>query len=140
MIVHVSASSSFIMIPALRILFRRVKFDRRANFPSMNYIKSFVSCDGSESKSKGGGSKLVPRVYTSWQYFLSVYTRFKTRYKISLRRSTNTAQKQPSDKEAAIQEFHRQIREVQAPGKGDGRQEEWFKLCQIANVAFHSNI
>ena len=70
----------------------------------------------------------------TFKYSLGWFTRFKTRYKISLRRATNTAQKVPQDKEAAIQEFHRQIREVQAPSEGDGPQEEQFKLCQIANV------
>ena len=70
----------------------------------------------------------------TFKYSLEWFTCFKTRYKISLRRATNTAQKVPQDKEAAIQEFHRQIREVQAPSEGDGPQEERFKLCQIANV------
>ena len=66
----------------------------------------------------------------TFKYSLGWFTCFKTHYKISLRRATNTAQKVPQDKEAAIQEYC----EVQAPSEGDGPQEERFKLCQIANV------
>ena len=62
------------------------------------------------------------------------FINFKRRYRISLRRPTNTAQKQPDDKEEAIKEFHRKIRKIQLPGEGDGPQEEKFELHQIANV------
>ena len=62
------------------------------------------------------------------------FTRFKKRYKISLRRPTNTSQRQPTDKEEAIQMFHQTIRDLQCSGRGDGPQEERFKLCQIANM------
>ena len=40
------------------------------------------------------------------------FDRFKARHKISLRRSTNVAQKPASDKRGAIQSFHRNIRQV----------------------------
>ena len=63
------------------------------------------------------------------------FSGFKRRYKISLRRPTNTAQNSPKDKEAAIMNFHRQIREIQlGDGKGDGPLEERFGLNAIANV------
>ena len=49
------------------------------------------------------------------------FTRFKLRYKISLRKSTNTAQKPPDEKEAAILEFHLTIRSLQIRDRdGDG--------------------
>ena len=35
---------------------------------------------------------------------------FKTRFGISLRRATNTGQKQPEDKRSSIQAFHQKIR------------------------------
>ena len=40
------------------------------------------------------------------------FDRFKSRHKISLRRSTNVSQKKADDKTQAIQEFHRKIRKV----------------------------
>ena len=40
------------------------------------------------------------------------FDRFKVRHKISLRRSTNVAQKPANDKRTAIQGFHREIRQV----------------------------
>lgn len=70
----------------------------------------------------------------TFKYSQRWFTRFKKRYKISFRRSTNTAQTPPSDKEAVIQEFHQQIRDVQLPEEGDGPQEERFNLSQISNV------
>ena len=62
------------------------------------------------------------------------FSRFKNRYKISLRRPTNTAQTQPEEKKDLIQEFHKKIRKVQISSVGDGPQEERFQLHQIANV------
>ena len=46
------------------------------------------------------------------------FSGFKRRYKISLRRPTNTAQNSPKDKETAVMNFHRQIQ--LGDGKGDG--------------------
>ncbi len=63
------------------------------------------------------------------------FSRFKNRYKISFRRPTNTAQKPPSEKEEAIQQFHCQIRKLQIPSdESDGPREERFGLHQIANM------
>ena len=70
----------------------------------------------------------------TFKYSDGWFTRFKRQYKISLRRPTNTAQKQPSEKEVLIQEFHKEIRKVQLPESGDGAQEERFLSHQIANV------
>ena len=69
-----------------------------------------------------------------FKYSEGWFTRFKKRYKISFRRPTNTAQRAPTDKEGAIQEFHRQIRELQINGDGDGPKEDRFRLDQIANM------
>ena len=62
------------------------------------------------------------------------FTRFKKRYHVSFRRPTNTAQKAPSEKEEAIQNFHQEIRAIQLPDGGDGPQEERFRLHQIASM------
>lgn len=62
------------------------------------------------------------------------FMQFKCRYKISLRRPTNKAQKEPEEKEDIIRNFHQSIRKIQVSGEGDGPQEEKFKLCQIANM------
>lgn len=68
-----------------------------------------------------------------FKFSLGWFTRFKRRYRVSLRRATNTAQSPPDDKEAAFEDFHYQIRQIQLPGNGDGQQER-FTLDQIANV------
>ena len=70
----------------------------------------------------------------TFKYSDGWFTRFKCRYNISFRKPTNTAQRAPSEKEETIQEFHRQIREVQLGGESDGPQEERFGLHQIANM------
>ena len=62
------------------------------------------------------------------------FNRFKRRYKISLRRPTNTAQKQPHEKEEAIGKLHQEIRQAQHPSDSDGPEEDRFKLSQIATV------
>ena len=69
----------------------------------------------------------------TFQYSQTWFTRFKKRYRISFKRSTNTAQSPPSDKETAIQEFHQQIRDLQLPWEGDSPQVERFNLSQISN-------
>ena len=58
---------------------------------------------------------------------------FKRRHKISLRRATNVAQKEPEDKRRAIQQFHRQIREVASEGNQLNLLGQ-FQLCQVANM------
>ena len=63
----------------------------------------------------------------TFKYSEGWFTRFKKRYKISLRRSTNKAQKHPETKED-------DIRKVQISSEGDGQKEEKFQLCQIANM------
>ena len=49
----------------------------------------------------------------SFVYSDGWFSHFKSHYRISLRRSTNTAQCLPDEKEAAIQEFYQQIWECQ---------------------------
>ena len=70
----------------------------------------------------------------TFKYSEGWFTRFKKRYKISLRRPTNKAQKHPETKEDDIQKFHKTIRKVQISSVGDGQKEEKFQLCQIANM------
>ena len=120
-----------------------MKFDRRAEFPTMEeqLHKEFRELRRKGFKVKGWWFKArVKQILesthpaTTFKYSEGWFTRFKDRYKISFRRPTNTAQKPPDEKEEAIQKFHRQIRVVQSAGEGDGPQEERFKLHQIANV------
>ena len=127
------------------IVRRRVKFERNAEFPAMEeqLHKEFRELRRRGIKVKGWWFKTRAKQIlesanpnNTFKFSQGWFARFKNRYKISLRRPTNTAQKQPSEKEASIQEFHRQIREAQMSGMGhgDGPQEERFQLHQIANV------
>ena len=61
------------------------------------------------------------------------FDRFKSRVGISLRRSTNVSQKQPSNLEVAIREFHLNIRRVAAESQRKGELGQ-FELATIANV------
>ena len=69
----------------------------------------------------------------TFQFSNSWFTGFKTRSRISLRRGTNTCQKQPADKRIAIQSFHRAIRNEAQNGDFVGPLGK-FELSQIANV------
>ncbi len=61
------------------------------------------------------------------------FDRFKSRVGISLCRTTNVSQKQPSDLEIAIRQFHLDIRRVAAKGERKGQLGQ-FELATIANV------
>jgi hypothetical protein len=61
------------------------------------------------------------------------FTRFKQRHRISLRRTTNTAQKEPEDKRSKVQQFHRSIRERAKKGDSAGPLGKWTP-GQVANV------
>ena len=81
------------------------------------------------------GKQLLPENDSGFKFSKGWFNRFKRRYKISLRRPTNTAQKQPTDKEEAIRKFHHEIRQAQQPSEdSDGQVEDRFKHSQIANV------
>ena len=69
----------------------------------------------------------------TFQLSISWFTGFKTRSHISLRRGTNTCQRQPADKKAAIQGFHRAIRSEVKSGDFIGPLGK-FELRKIANV------
>ena len=64
----------------------------------------------------------------TFKYSEGWFTRFKKRYKISLRRPTNKAQKHPETKEDDIQKFHKTIRKVQISSEGDGRSFNFARL------------
>ena len=122
------------------IVYRRVTFDWQAKFPEMEekLHKEFRELRRKGIKVKGWWFKARAKQILdstnpdhNFKYSLGWFTRFKKRYQISLRRSTNTAQNPPSDKEAAIQEFHRQIREAQLPGEGDGPRRRNLGLAKL---------
>lgn len=123
-------------------VYRRLKFERSAEFPAMEaqLHKEFrelrqrgITVKGWCFKSRAKQILESSDSTNSFKYSEGWFFRFKSRYRISLCRPTNTAQRQPDEKEA-LQEFHRQIRECQLSESGDGPQEEQFQLHQIANV------
>ena len=61
------------------------------------------------------------------------FSAFRRRHRITLRRGTNTCQRQPGDKQFVIQQFHRTIREKALDGDVVGPLGKWNKN-QIANV------
>ena len=61
------------------------------------------------------------------------FTAFKQRMKISLRRGTNACQREPADKQAAIQRFHRLIRRKAKDGEQSGPLGKWNPRT-IANM------
>ena len=58
---------------------------------------------------------------------------FKKRFRISVRRATNTCQKTPQDKQSAIQGFHRSIRRIARDGEKIGPLGQW-ESRNIANM------
>ena len=81
-------------------------------------MQSFDSYVEGVSKLKAGGSRTVPnRLLTNniWlNFFFSDgwFAGFKKRYKISLRRATNSCQKPPESKKEAIRHCHHLFREI----------------------------
>ena len=72
-------------------------------------------------------------IETTFRFSDGWFGAFKQRHKISLRRTTNIAQKEPDNKRHAIQQFHRQIREVASEGNQLNLLGQ-FQLCQVANM------
>ena len=58
---------------------------------------------------------------------------FKDRFRLSVRRATNTCQKQPEDKRSVIQMFHRTIRRLAKEGQASGPLGQWTER-NIANM------
>ena len=58
---------------------------------------------------------------------------FKKRYKINIRRATNTCQKEPRDKRSALQKFHTSIRRTAIEGCHLGSLGQWT-APNIANM------
>ena len=61
------------------------------------------------------------------------FTRFKTRIRISKRRTTNSCQKEPEDKRGAIQQFHCSIRRAAKAGDQVGSLGRWT-AARVANM------
>ena len=71
--------------------------------------------------------QLLPENDSGFKFSKGCFNHFKMRYKISLKLPTNTAQKQPTDKEEAIRKFHHEIRQAQQPIEdSDGQVEDRF--------------
>ena len=58
---------------------------------------------------------------------------FKKHHRISMRRATNTCQKEPEDKRSAVQRFHRNIRRKASEGEQIGPLDQWTPR-QVANM------
>lgn len=91
-----------------------MRYDRRGEHPAMEgqLHEEFRELRRTGIKVKGWWFKTRAKQIlelndpaSTFKYSEGWFTNFKRRYKISLRRPTNTAQKQPSDKEDAIVEF-----------------------------------
>ena len=122
---------------------RRVKFERRAEYPEMEQelYSEFMELRKKGLKIKvwwfrSRAKQLLDATHPdhSFKFSEGWFTRFKTRFKISLRRPTNKAQQPPDEKEVAVHDFHQKIRKIQSGGIGDGPKEERFTLSQIANM------
>ena len=87
-------------------------------------------------------NELNPEV--SFSFSNGWFDRFKARYSISLRRTTNIAQRPANDKEESIRVFHLNIRQQARLRSGEElRDIGRYKLSQIANMdqtPFHSHL
>ena len=121
---------------------KRVKFDRRCQFPDVEkelyheYKK--LRKQGLKVKGfwfKARAKQLLQQMCpdASFQFSDCWFDGFKSRHGISLRRPTNVSQKPAADKREAIQHFHRTIRRI-AEEPRPMRPVGHFTLQQIANV------
>lgn len=62
------------------------------------------------------------------------FTKFKSRYRISKRRATNCCQREPDDKQGAIQNFHQSICRAAKEGEQIGPLGWWTAARHIANM------
>ena len=120
-----------------------MKFDKKGEYPDMEeqFHQEFRELRRRGIKVKAWWLKTRAKQIlqstnpsSSFKFSDGWFTGFKKRYRISLRRPTNTAQNPPADKQAAIEEFHKMIRSIQIAGDGDGPQEERFGHHQLGNV------
>ena len=121
---------------------KRVKFERRAQYPEM---EAKLYMEYKELRKKGLKVKgwwfrvraqqilteLKPD--TNFQFSNGWFLGFKKRHRISMRRATNTCQKEPEDKRSAVQCFHRNIRRKASEGEQIGPLGQWTPR-QVANM------
>ena len=120
----------------------RVKFERRAQHPEMEerLHREYKELRKKGLKVKGWWFRLRARQILSelqpeanFCYSDTWFTGFKKRYRLSMRRATNTCQKEPADKCSAIQHFHRSIRRTAKEGDLVGPLGQWTPRT-IANM------
>ena len=121
---------------------KRVKFDRRAQYPGMEaklYLE-YKELRKKGLKVKGWWFRLRAKQIltelepsTNFQFSNGWFLGFKKRHRISIRRATNTCQKEPEDKRSAVQYFHRNIRRKAAEGEQIGPLGQWTPR-QVANM------
>ena len=121
---------------------KRVSFTRQCQFPEMEeeLYREYKQLRRQGFKIKGywfkeRAKQLLKEMNpdSSFKFSDSWFDGFKSRHRISLRRATNVCQKPASDKRAAVQQFHQNIRRAaheERPTRPVGR----FALQQIANV------
>ena len=121
---------------------KHTKHDRRAKYPDVEerLYREHRDLRRKGLKVKGWwfrtkAKQIFEELYPdeTFQFSNSWFTGFKTRSHISLRRGTNTCQRQPADKKAAIQGFHRAIRSEAKSGDLVGPLGK-FELRKIAKA------
>ena len=121
---------------------KRVKFERKAMYPEMEekLYTEYKVLRAKGLKVKGWWfrtrvKEILEEIEpdANFQFSDGWFLSFKKRHKISLRRPTNTAQKEPEDKRSAVMIFHRNIRQKASEGEQVGPLGQW-KLHQIANM------
>ena len=121
---------------------KRVNFNRKPNHPQMEkqLYESYKELRKKGLKVKRWWFRLKAKAIlkelepeATFKFSDDWFTRFKRRHKISLRRATNTCQKEPDDKRSTIQHFHRSIREKAKAGSSVGSLGKWTHR-QVANV------
>ena len=121
---------------------KHTKHDRRAKYPDVEkrLYREHRDLRRKGLKVKGWwfrtkAKQIFEELYPdeTFQFFNSWFTGFKTRSHISLRRGTNTCQRQPADKKAAIHGFHRAIRSKAKSGDLVGPLGK-FELRKIAQA------
>ena len=121
---------------------KRVKFERRAQYPEMEakLYSEYKELRRKGLKVKGWWFRLRAKQIltelepsTNFQFSNGWFLGFKKRHRISMRRATNTCQKEPEDKHSAVQHFHRNIRRKAAEGEQIGPLGQWTPR-QVANM------
>lgn len=81
------------------------------------------------------GKKIIEEIGSESEFSFSDgwFKGLKSQFHLSVRRATNTCQREPKDKQSTIQTFHQQIRRMAVYGQSVGPLGQW-KPENIANM------